>query len=264
MKHSYLYLTAFLLLVSSLCYAESDNLVTISANGVRTTYALKNFRNVTVDDKNAADPKFKVAFNNGTSSVGNLRSVAIELDNYPGDDGVEIETTDETATIVWPVVTGAVYYQLVICKDSECSDALFTLKFNVNGQLIEINIPNVNGTTRSSRPMSYTITGLEPATTYYYSITALGSSGQELDEQAGAFTTLVTSVSDVDEDKLQIYSNGKRMIVDSKQSHNISFYSIGGVQLGESVVTSHCECLVTLPGVYVVVVDGKTYKISIK
>lgn len=265
MRKNVFYTLISVLLLCFQAKANDDNLITISANGVRTTYALSSMQTVIVEDKLAADPKFKVVFNDGTQPVGNLRAVAVELDTYPGGYEVIVEATDNSANVTWPVVTGAAYYQLTICKDLECKDVLCTLKFNSNGQLVEINFAGSgeNGSTRSTRPLSFTVTGLEPGTMYAYSIKALGSVEEVLDEQNGVFNTLITSAPETGDEQIQVYSNGKRIIVDSPTRHNISFYNLAGVQLGDCVVTQHCECTVTLSGVYVVRADDKSYKIRI-
>ncbi|MBQ6731806.1 MAG: fibronectin type III domain-containing protein [Paludibacteraceae bacterium] len=244
-------ITVCLLLLAVLCKAEDYHLITICANGVKTTYALTSVRKVTVEDKNAAEPKFKVTFNNGAPAVGNLRAVAVELDQHQGGGDVDVSITDETATITWPKVSEAVYYQLKIYKGWDYQEVLYTFEFNSDGSL------------RSTQPLSFTVTGLEPDNAYAYSVTALGSAGQILDEQSGVFSTLATSTSDGIVERIQVYSCGKRIVVDSEQSHNISLYNTLGVQLGDSVVTQHCECTVTLPGVYIIRVDNRQYKIRV-
>lgn len=256
----------FFLFAVMICRAEGDNLITISANGVRTTYALSSMQKVVIEDKSATEPKFKVMFNDGTQPSGNLRAVAVELETYPGEDEVIIEASNNSAKIIWPVIAEASYYQLTLCKDMECKEILCTLKFNSSGQLIEINFASneENGSMRSTRPLSFNVTGLEPGTTYAYSIKALGSAEQVLDEQNGVFNTLVTSAFEASDEQIQVYSNSKRIVVDSPTQRNITFYNLAGVQLGECVVTQHCECTVTLSGVYVVRVDDKQYKIRIK
>lgn len=255
-----------LLLLAELSQAREDNLITISANGVRTTYALSSMQKVVIEDKSATEPKFKVLFKDGTQPSGNLRAVAVELETYPGEDEVIIEASNNSAKIIWPVIAEASYYQLTLCKDMECKEILCTLKFNSSGQLIEINFANntENGSTRSSHPLSFNVTGLEPGTRYFYSIKALGSAEQVIDEQSGVFNTLVTSISDTEKENIQVYSSGKRIVVDSPTQHNILFYNLTGVQLGECVVTQHCECTVTYSGVYIVKVDNNQFKIRIK
>lgn len=236
--------------------------ITILANGVSNTYTLSTFQKATVENASSQNPTLKVEFSDGKSYLNSVRSISFELDEYEGDDHVVVNATDNTAEISWPNVVGAEYYILTICKDLGCNDILCTLKFNSSGQLIEIAFGEQNnGGLRSARPLSFTVTGLEPGTVYKYTIQALGSAEQILDEQSGEFTTLLTSVADNEEDNLQVYSTGNRIVVDSPKEHNISFYDVMGRQLGECVLASHCECIISVEGVYIVKVGEKKYKI---
>lgn len=238
--------------------------ITILANGVSNTYSLSSFHKATVENASSQNPTLKVEFNDGKSYLNSVRSISFELDEYEGDDHVVVNATDNTAEISWPNVVGAEFYVLTICRDLGCNEILCTLKFNSSGQLIEIAFgEQSNGGVRSARPLSFTVTGLEQGTVYKYTIQALGSAEQILDEQSGVFTTLLTSVSDNEEDNdnVRVYSTGKRIVVDSPKEHNISFYDVMGRQLGTCVRTNHCECVISLVGVYVIRVDDRQYKI---
>ena len=234
--------------------------VTILVNGVSNTYSLPTFKKAVVDA--TENPTLKVEFSDGKSYLRGVRSISFELDKYEGDDHVVVNATDNTAEISWPNVEGAETYIMTICKDAGCSEILNVLKFNSNGQLIDIAFgEQSNGGLRSARPLSFTVTGLEQGAVYNYTIQALGSAEQILDEQSGDFSTLVTSVADKEEDNVQVYSIGNRIVVDSPKEHNITFYDVMGRQLGECVLASHCECIISVKGVYVVKVGDRNYKI---
>lgn len=257
----------FLLLVGLNVFGDNTlegQFITIFANGVSKTYSLSLFQKATIENAATQNPTFNVEFGDGNSYLKNVRSILFELDEYEDDDHVVVNTTDNTAEISWPNVVGAETYILTICKDIECREILCSLKFNSNGQLIGIAFGEQNnGGLRSARPLSFTVTGLEQGTVYKYSIKALGSAEQVLDEQTGEFSTLITSVSNSEDDNIQVYSNGNHIVVDSPKEHNISFYDVMGRQLGECVLSNHCECIINVAGVYVIRVDDKQYKIRI-
>lgn len=236
--------------------------ITIQANGVSNTFSLGSFQKAVIEDATATNPTLKVDLSDGKSYLKGVRTISFTLDESAGDDNVKVVATNNTAEIFWPAVDGAQSYIMTICKDLECNDVLCTLKFNSSGQLVEISFGGTDeGHGKSTRPMSFNVTGLEPGTVYKYSIKALGSAGQVIDEQTGQFTTLLTSAYENTEDNIQVYSNGSRIVVDAPMEHNISFYDVMGRQLGECVRTNHCECVISLVGVYIVKVDDKQYKI---
>lgn len=68
---------------------------------------------------------------------------------------------------------------------------------------------------------------------------------------------------DADDDGVLIFSRGKTIVISAPTQRNILFYNLGGIQIGNSVVTTYCECTVTHSGIYLVRVDNKYYKIRI-
>lgn len=236
--------------------------ITIQANGVSNTFSLSSFQKAVIEDARATRPTLKVDFSDGTTSLDGVRTILFALDDPEDDSRVKVVATNNTAEIFWPAVDGAQSYMMTICKDLDCKEVICTLKFNSSGQLVEISFGGTDeGHGKSTRPMSFNVTGLEPGTVYKYSIKALGSAGQVIDEQTGQFTTLLTSAYENTEENIQVYSNGSRIVVDAPMEHNISFYDVMGRQLGECVRTNHCECVISLVGVYIVKVDDKQYKI---
>lgn len=107
------------------------------------------------------------------------------------DVGVTTTTTETTATISWPQVTGAASYELVI-KDKD-GNIICTLIFNAQGQLLSIafHAPSRNETPQQTQTagFAFTVTGLEEGTTYSYTLTAKNSAGNVIDTKTGTFTT---------------------------------------------------------------------------
>lgn len=61
-----------------------------------------------------------------------------------------------------------------------------------------------------------------------------------------------------------IYTNDKTIIVLCNNESDISFYSILGQQLGETVRATRCECQVSIPGAYNVIVGDYKQKIMVE
>ncbi len=105
---------------------------------------------------------------------------------------VKVTPTETTADVVWPVVTGAASYELVIRNTN--GDIICTLVFNSKGQLTSITF---NAPGRDNAPdnvqtagFSFTVTGLNRGTTYNYTLTAKDSGGNTLDTRTGSFKTI--------------------------------------------------------------------------
>lgn len=104
---------------------------------------------------------------------------------------VQISTTESSANIIWPSVSGAATYELVI-KDKN-GNIVCTLIFNAQGQLTSIAF---HAPAKSNAPQqtqasgfSFTVTGLEQGTSYDLTITAKNSNGQEVDKKNISFHT---------------------------------------------------------------------------
>lgn len=106
-------------------------------------------------------------------------------------DEVKVESSSNSADVVWPAVEGAYTYELVI-KDKQ-GNTICTLTFNANGQLISIafSAPARDNATEQTQSagFSFTITGLESGTMYDITITAKDSNGQTLQTTSQTFTT---------------------------------------------------------------------------
>ena len=104
---------------------------------------------------------------------------------------INVNPAENTAEVVWPSVTGAASYELVI-KDKN-GNIICTLIFNANGQLTQIafNAPSRNEAPQQTQSagFSFTVTGLEGGTGYDLTITAKDENGSTLDAQTVSFTT---------------------------------------------------------------------------
>ena len=112
-------------------------------------------------------------------------------------EDVQVTSTETTADIVWPTVTGAASYELVI-RDQN-GDIICTLVFNSKGQLTSITF---NAPGRDNAPdnvqtagFSFTVSGLDAGTTYNYTLTAKDSGGNILDTRTGSFKTAGTATA---------------------------------------------------------------------
>ncbi|HAE25220.1 MAG TPA: hypothetical protein DCG33_07750 [Prevotellaceae bacterium] len=112
-------------------------------------------------------------------------------------DAVSVTPDINTADIVWPVVTGAVTYELVI-RD-KAGNIVCTLIFNDKGQLTSISFsaPSRGNVPQQAQTdgFSFTVTGLASGTTYKYDLTAKDAGGNVLDTKTGEFTTKGSSTA---------------------------------------------------------------------
>ncbi|MEE1174350.1 MAG: leucine-rich repeat domain-containing protein [Paludibacteraceae bacterium] len=110
-----------------------------------------------------------------------IKCIAAEEVDAP--DKVEIEVDeDNNAIVIWPSTDGAKKYELEISKDGE---VFCTLLFNENGQLTSIDFGNRS----ASVGFQFTVTGLDSASKYAYSMVAMDKKGKELQSYKGTFTT---------------------------------------------------------------------------
>lgn len=133
----------------------------------------------------------------------------------------QAEPTDNSVVIEWPLVSEAVVYAIEIKKQSEL---ICTLSFNEYGQLLNIVYPmrSRNGIHNNSQPRmatqtttgwSYTVTGLDPNTTYTYSIVAKKSNDAVAYQDNVVFTTKNATTA-IDETSQQPTGNNQKLLID--------------------------------------------------
>ena len=107
----------------------------------------------------------------------------IAAEEVDAPEKIEIEVDeDNNAIVIWPSTDGAKKYELEISKDGE---VFCTLLFNENGQLTSIDFGNRS----ASVGFQFTVTGLDSASKYAYSMVAMDKKGNELQSYKGTFTT---------------------------------------------------------------------------
>ena len=110
-----------------------------------------------------------------------IKCIAAEEVDAPNKVEIEVDE-DNNAIVIWPSTDGAKKYELEISKDGE---VFCTLLFNENGQLTSIDFGNRS----ASVGFQFTVTGLDSASKYAYSMVAMDKKGNELQSYKGTFTT---------------------------------------------------------------------------
>ena len=131
---------------------------------------------------------------------------------------LKVEPTNTTADVVWPVVTGAATYELLI-RDSQ-GTVVCTLIFNAAGQLTQIAFqsPALREMTEATAGFSFTVTGLKEGTKYDLTITAKDATGAVVDTFEQTFftagvTTDTNQVETTVSSTRKILENGQVLIL---------------------------------------------------
>ena len=140
---------------------------------------------------------------------------------------VTVTPAENTAEVVWPSVSGATTYELVI-KDKN-GNIICTLVFNTNGQLTSIafNAPARNNAPQQTQGtgFSFTVTGLDSGTGYDLTITAKDSNGSTLDTQTASFTTTgaqgIDNVSAIHGESTKLLRNGQILILRGDKTYTL-------------------------------------------
>ena len=181
----------------------------------------------------------------------------IAAEEVDAPDKVEIEVDeDNNANVIWPSTDGAKKYELEISKDGE---VFCTLLFNENGQLTSIDFGNRS----ASVGFQFTVTGLDSASKYAYSMVAMDKKGNELQSYKGTFTTNgyvpgpgeedePTSITETLADANITVSGGK-----ISADADFSIYNT----IGQDVTAFNGSLQ---PGIYVVVLGEDRVKVMIK
>lgn len=121
-------------------------------------------------------------------------------------DQIVITPSDYSVNVKWPVVANATSYQLTI-YDME-GNIVCTLSFNANGQLtnIDFSSPAKAPQHTQSAGFSFTVSGLEQATQYSFTLTAMDEDGNIIDSQQGSFSTTLDGMT-VNTNDLEIKTN---------------------------------------------------------
>jgi hypothetical protein len=127
-----------------------------------------------------------------------LAALFREIDKEPADT-VEVTPTDNSADIHWPEVPFAYSYCITIWLDVFHTQFYCKLYFNAYGMLINIvfnyefanHIPrrDCQHVAESNVEFDFSVYGLDPETTYYFTVTAYDEEGNELDNKKGEFVT---------------------------------------------------------------------------
>ncbi len=125
------------------------------------------------------------------------------------------EFSSEGEIFEWQAYEDAAGYKITIYSDEEHTDTLRVLEFNASGVLTKDSLLRSTSTS-----FSYTITGLDSDTEYFYTFETLGMNGGLLEIQSDSFTTLLGNATKV-----------SNVIIDRPEI--TAYYSITGTELPE-------------------------------
>lgn len=104
---------------------------------------------------------------------------------------LQVTPDDNTVEVIWPAVSGAETYELVI-RDKD-GNIICTLVFNANGQLTQIifSAPGRDQAPQQAQEtgFAFTVTGLNSGTAYDLTITAKDHTGSTIDTHTASFKT---------------------------------------------------------------------------
>lgn len=118
----------------------------------------------------------------------------VDVPVSPLKQDLEVEPADTTADFVWPQVSGAAGYTLIVWLDTDRTRKFCSLELDAEGILLSINFSRKPARWLNERVFDQLITGLTPATTYWYTLHAYDEVGLLIDSALGSFTT--TGVED--------------------------------------------------------------------
>jgi hypothetical protein len=141
---------------------------------------------------------------------------------------VTVEPQDNAATLTWPTSNNAASYTIQITKDGV---VFCTLIFNANGQLTGIAFApgrdrqaHAPAAIMTAKGMQFTVTGLNSATHYNYTLQTKDANDNILASYSGEFTTtgVATAIDNiaVDAKAVKRFVNGQLIIEKNGKTYN--------------------------------------------
>ncbi len=132
-------------------------------------------------------------------------------------DDVDVTPSENSANIVWPQVNNAASYSLIIWADALQSEKVCTLTFDASGRLTNIDFSKKSNRYAYAQEeqiagFSFTVTGLDENTQYFFRIVAANSGGIEISHEDGNFKTTKGTTTSIKEIGNGQSSNRKLMI----------------------------------------------------
>ncbi len=127
------------------------------------------------------------------------------------EDGVVVNPADSSVTITWSAVEGAASYILVISADEAQTKKICTLTFDTHGRLTNLHFQrNKPSDTQEDNLLNFTITGLQPSTTYGYSMSSYDEKETLIASKVGHFTT--TSYTGIEMPFMRVSNDVKKIL----------------------------------------------------
>ncbi len=145
-------------------------------------------------------------------------------------EGVEIVPNENNATITWSATAGASSYILTLYADMNQTEEIGTFTFDAQGQLTHSSRKKPTAAYNVEEDFSYTVTGLDANTTYFYVLNSCDATNSVLDSKSGQFTTTnTTAINDITVQKdrtNKVFENGTIYI-----RRNGEKYTVDGIRV---------------------------------
>ncbi len=121
----------------------------------------------------------------------NLSALFVPENGSGNVDSITVIPTDSTAVFTWPAVEGAASYTLIVWADENETERICTLTFDAAGRLTNLDFSKRKPTKQQAAGfgLNFTVTGLDKATTYGYTIESKTNDNVILSSQKGSFQT---------------------------------------------------------------------------
>lgn len=201
---------------------------------------------------------------------GRVATLTVNAKQYKNDNGAELSLqVNGKQDTVWSTTGSYVDYTAELSSDASTIELsaksgkrvyLSSVRVETLGSKPE-QVPVDGYPLQVGNVLSHDVTGLLVGTTYYYTVTPVGN-GVPASDAVEVFTAIQMGLESADDGQVLWHVSGNELSVSGLVSSAVQLFSFTGVPVYSASDLSG-ELRVTLPGqgVYLLRVDGRTYKI---
>lgn len=169
----------------------------------------------------------------------------------------EVETTpgSRQVSFTWQAEEGAETYRLDVFTDEAMTQLAGSILFDATGQVIKRALAST---------LTATIDGLDPATAYYYRMTAYDAEEQTLSQYTGTFsTTEATGLDETAIEAARVEAIPGGIAIGHAAGQPVRIYTASGRPVAAFTAGSDYETVRLEKGLYLVTIGRKTCKVAL-